>query len=99
MSHFVGDSVTLPCRTNFTDLQRWLYISSHNAPQDVITSGSHVQQLNNGTVITLLVSQTSREYNLILHDVQLNEAGWYICAGVSDSDSTTVLPFFLTVHG
>ena len=99
MSRFVGDNVTLPCRTNSTYHQRWLYISSHNAPQDVIASVSHLQQLqlNNERVITLPDSQTSQEYNLTRYNVQLNETGWYICVAVSDS--TLVHPFFLTVRG
>ena len=96
LSHVVGDNVTLPCQLSLTGLQRWLYTPQDKSRQYVMTSGSHVQ-LNNSRVMTLHDSQTSQEYGLTMHNVQLNETGWYICVG--DGDSTIVLPFFLTVHG
>jgi hypothetical protein len=100
-SRFVGHRINFPCRTNlsyFTDLQRWLYISSPNTSHDVIAIGGLVQpkfisrfQLN--------ISQISQEYNLTLLNVQLNDNGWYICVGDSDNDNTIEHPFLLTVDG
>jgi len=92
----IGDNVTLPCQTNFEAPLRWLYIPSPGAPHYPIANDNNFES-NYTTKVTVHVDRTNRDYKLSLFDVQLIEQGWYVC--LEDSDSVSLHPVLLTVHG
>ena len=91
LSDYDGSNVTLPCRANLNGEVRWVYVQSVNAPQHVIFSNNSVEPNYRGKVS---LDGLPGDYSLSLHNVQLNESGWYIC--IEDSSK---YPVYLDILG
>jgi Immunoglobulin V-set domain len=98
MTVFGGERVTVPCRSSFGGTVRWFYTRSHEAPQNVIFDQNVVDSKYMNKV-TVNNDHSSRDYNLSLHEAQLNQDGWYICYIDHDDGSTFIHPTLLTVKG
>lgn len=88
-----GGDVTLTCHSNLSDPIRWLYIRSENTPQDVLFNGKSIDL----KYVDRVTAQVSGGYTLLLHDVQLNQMGLYIC--INDGGNSYKYPIQLTVLG
>jgi len=78
-----GDITTLQCPANIGSTNRsvaWYYAKSRRTPQNVIFNRNSIDSkfINK---VSVHVDQLSREYSMSLHNVQINESGWYICIG------------------
>ena len=91
-----GDQVSLVCRSVTLNPSRWLYIEREEAPQHVIANGKMIEPEYKGK-ITEFVDETTGEHGLLVHNVQLNESGWYVC--IDDGTSLHVYPYSVNVHG
>ena len=96
-----GEYITVPCRASLNGTVRWYYTRSHEAPQNVIFDRNAVDSkyMNKVTVNNDPSSRESRDYNLSLPTVQLNDDGWYICYIDYDDGSSIIHPVLLTVKG
>jgi len=68
----------------------------NTALQHVIYNGLSVEPEYNDKV-TVFVDQVTGEYDMSIHNVQLNESGWYVC--LDDGSSINVHPHLITVRG
>ena len=93
-----GDRVTLPCRDRLGGTVRWCSTRSREAPHNVIFDRNAVDSKYMNKV-TVNIDSSSRDYNLSLHAVQLNDYGWYICYIEYDDGRTFKHPVLLTVRG
>ena len=94
-----GDHVFVPCPASLGGgTVRWYFTRSHEAPQNVIFDRNAVDSKYMNKV-TLNNDHSSRDYNLSLPTVQLNDDGWYICYIDFDDGSTFTHSVVLTVKG
>jgi len=87
-----GDSTTLQCPDSIGSTNRsvaWYYAKSRRTPQNIIFNRNSIDSkfINR---VSVHVDHSSREYNISLHNVRINESGWYICLGDDSFQSYTL---------
>jgi len=72
LSVYHGNNITLLCRADLSGTVRWHFAKSGMTPQ-VIFNGNSIDSKYVGRV------SVDVDQNLTLHNVLINESGWYIC--------------------
>ena len=93
-----GDHITVPYPASLGGTVSWFYTRSQEATPNVIFERNAVNSKYMNKVI-VNNDPSSRDYNLSLHAVQLNDYGWYICYIDYNDGSTFIHPVLLTVKG
>jgi hypothetical protein len=91
-----GDNTTLQCQASIGSTNRtvaWYYAKSRNTSQNVVFNSNSIDSKFIDRV-SVDVDHSSRDYNLSLHNVQINESGWYICV-----DDDNFRSYMLNVYG
>lgn len=76
----VGDTVVLPCRTTLGVPVDWKYMMTNESQQPTYVYSNFViyaEYLDKAT--TEQVNPATGRYDLTLHNVQLNDSGWFVC--------------------
>ena len=79
----VGNTTTLSCESNLTDRVapvKWIWMKSPTSRQQHVLYSDG--RINVNEILTQNMTVTtinSRQFNLVIDNVQLNHSGWYVC--------------------
>lgn len=87
----------MPCHTTLGVPVDWKYMKLNSSTPSYVYSNFIVYDSFEGKISTKSMDPATGYYNLTIHNVQLNDSGWYVC--IEDGGSGDKHVYVLNISG